>query len=227
MKNLAIIPARSGSKGLKDKNIKELCGKPMIAYSIEAALNSEKFDMVYVSTDSEDYASIAMKYGAQVSFLRAESLSGDQIGTWDVVKDVVDCFEKMGQYYDSITLLQPTAPLRDAQDIINGFQLFVEKSASAVIGVCEMEHSPLWGNTLENNLCMNNFIRQDLVQIPRQQLPTYYRVNGALYLIRRERLEKMQELYDSKCFAYIMQRDHSIDIDDEIDFKIAEALLCR
>lgn len=226
MSNIAIIPARSGSKGLKDKNIKELCGKPMMAYSIQAALESKQFDKVYVSTDSEKYASIAAQYGADTSFLRPNNLSGDQIGTWEVIKDAVDRFEEMGQYYENIAVLQPTAPLRTAEDIVRAFQLMKEKHASAIVGVCEVEHSPLWENILGSDLNMKDFIKQSILQTPRQELPVYYRISGVIYLIKRERLVKIETLYDDECYAYVMPKERSTDIDDEMDFKIVESILC-
>ena len=117
MKNLAIIPARSGSKGLVDKNIKLLDGKPLIAYSIEAALQSGVFDMVMVSTDSEKYAEIAWNYGAQVPFLRSAETSSDTASSWDAVAEVIENYRKLGTVFDTFMLLQPTSPLRTAQNI--------------------------------------------------------------------------------------------------------------
>ena len=112
MKSIAIIPARSGSKGLIDKNIRLLCGKPMLAYSIEAAEKSEIFDVVHVSTDSEQYAEIAKNYGADVPFLRGEELSNDTANTWDVVRYVLKKYKELGKYFDVVMVLQPTSPLR-------------------------------------------------------------------------------------------------------------------
>ena len=152
MRNLAVIPARSGSKGLKDKNIKELLGKPLLAYSIEAALQSEVFDEVHVSTDSRKYADIAQKYGADVPFLRNSDLSSDTASTWDAMKYVLKQYEKLGEKYDTITVLQPTSPLRDAGDIKTAFAFFKNKDANMISSVCEMEHSSLWSNTLPPDL---------------------------------------------------------------------------
>ena len=112
MKNLAIIPARSGSKGLKDKNIKNLAGKPLLAYAINAAIDSGLYDTVHVSTDSEIYADIAEKNGADVPFLRNAETATDTSSTWDAVKYVLQEYEKQGKTFDVITVLQPTSPLR-------------------------------------------------------------------------------------------------------------------
>lgn len=148
MNNLAIIPARSGSKGLKDKNIKLLNGKPMISYSIEAAKDAGIYSHIFVSTDSEKYGAIAEEYGAEVPFYRSARNASDMASSWDVVKEVLLKYKKLGVDFDTFTLLQPTSPLRDSRDIQSAYSLLIEKNAIAVISVCEMEHSPLWSNTL-------------------------------------------------------------------------------
>lgn len=225
MKNLAIIPARSGSKGLIDKNIKMLHGKPLLAYSIEAALKSNLFDEVMVSTDSDKYAEISKQWGANVPFLRNEELSNDTASSWDVVKEVIEKYNSMGQKFDTITLLQPTSPLRTSNDILLGYQLFEEKDANLVVSVCEMDHSPLWSNVLPENDSMENFIRPEIVSLGRQNLPQYYRINGALYIIKVEYLMKCKNIYSEKSYALRMKKENSVDIDDGIDFLVAEALL--
>ena len=178
LSNIAIIPARSGSKGLKDKNIKELDGIPLIAYSIKCAIESGMFEKVFVSTDSEIYAKIAEEYGADAHFLRSEKNSTDQAGSWDVVKEVIECFEAEGTFFDNIMLLQPTSPLRTKEDVQNSFKLMKEKNANAIVAVTEVEHSPLWCNTLPEDFLMDKFHNEKIVNTPRQELPTYYRING-------------------------------------------------
>jgi CMP-N,N'-diacetyllegionaminic acid synthase len=148
-KIIAIIPARSGSKGLKDKNIKELKGKPLIAYTIEAAKKSEIFDRIIVSTDSEKYAEISKKYEAEVPFLRSNENSGDKAGSWEVVKEVLS---KLDEKYDIVILLQPTSPLRTSQNIKEAIDLFFEKNADTLFSVCETSHPAFWCNTLNENL---------------------------------------------------------------------------
>lgn len=227
MKNLAIIPARSGSKGLKDKNIKELNDKPLMAYSIEAALQSGEFDTVHVSTDSELYADIGRKYGADVPFLRGSELSSDTASTWDAVKYVLTEYEKCGKSFDTITVLQPTSPLRTKEDIKGAFRFFEEKNANMISSVCEMEHSPLWSNTLPDDLSMENFEDEKLAFLPRQSLPTYYRENGAIYIVRTNHLLNSDNIYKNGSYAYIMESSHSVDIDSELDFMIAQTILQR
>lgn len=225
MKRLAVIPARSGSKGLKDKNIKLLQGIPLVGYTIKAALDSGIFDKVMVSTDSKKYAEIAEELGAEVPFLRSEITSGDKPTSWDVVKEVVEQYRERGHKFDSITLLQPTSPLRSADDIIKAHKLFNDKDANAIISVCEAEHSPLWSNVLEPNLSMEHFAETDDNVSCRQQLPTYYRLNGAIYIVNDKALNNINNIYKEKSYAYIMEQSHSIDIDSEFDFMIAEAII--
>lgn len=224
MSNIAIIPARSGSKGIKDKNIREVCGKPLLAHSIECALHSKQFDMVFVSTDSEQYAEIATQYGANASFLRSAANARDTSNSWDAVREAILHFEEQGFYYDNIMLLQPTSPLRTVSDIRNSFELLYEKDANAIISVAEVEHSPIWCNTLGQDLRMDAFWQNQYVGLPRQMLPVYYRINGAIYLIRREELDK-KELFRQGCYAYIMPVERSVDIDTELDIKLVEYYL--
>ena len=171
MKNIAVIPARSGSKGLKDKNIKMMQGKPLMAYSIAFALEAGVFDCVHVSTDSWEYARIAEEYGAEASFLRSEELSSDTATTWDAMRFVLREYETRGRGFDTLTVLQPTSPLRIPEDIRNAFGLYKERRAKAVVGVCEVEHSPLWCNVLPEDGCLKGFLRKEADE-PRQKLST-------------------------------------------------------
>lgn len=227
MKNLAIIPARSGSKGLKDKNIKLLNGKPLLAYSIEAAKKSELFDEIMVSTDSQEYASIAKQLGANVPFLRNNELSNDTASSWDVVKDVICQYKNLGLEFETVTLLQPTSPLRTAIDINKAYQILQDKNANFVVGVCEMDHSPLWSNIIPESGLMDKFINEEIASMPRQKLPKYYRINGALYVIKVEHLMNSYKLYDKKTYSLVMDKDKSIDIDSQLDFEMAEFLISK
>ena len=225
MKNIAIIPARSGSKGLKDKNIRLLNGKPLMAYSIEAALDSGVFDAVMVSTDSEKYAEIAGKFGAEVPFLRSDELASDTATSRDVILDVLNRYEAGGKTFDTFTLLQPTSPLRTAGDIINAYDIFTQKKACAVVGVTETEHSPLLCGTLPTDGSMDGFIKPEAKDKPRQTLDTYYRINGAMYIASVGYYRKWGDYYRERCYAYVMRREVSVDIDCEMDFQMAEFLM--
>lgn len=219
-KIIAIIPARSGSKGLKDKNIKDLNGKPLIAYTIEAAKQSRVFDSVFVSTDSEKYAQIAREYGAQVPFLRSSENSGDKAGSWDVVREVL---AKLNEKFDIVVLLQPTSPLRTAQHIRDAVDLFFEKDADTVCSVCETPHPMFWCNTLNEDLSMMDFIKKEY-QKRRQELPKSYTLNGAIYICKTKYIDNL-DFYSNKSFAYVMNKNSSIDIDENLDFQLCELII--
>jgi len=222
---LAIIPARGGSKGLKNKNILPLKGKPLIAYTIETALESVIFDKVIVSTDSKKIANISSKHGAEIPFMRPKELATDTASSIDVAIHALSFFEDQGIHFDYFMLLQPTSPLRTSKDIINAIKLAFEKDADVILSVCEVEHSPLWTNILPDDLSMKHFIREEIKGKSRQQLPKFYRLNGAIYLAKVEYFLKTKDWFGEKSYAYIMPRERSIDIDDYIDFKLAETLM--
>ena len=225
MKNIAIIPARSGSKGIKDKNIRLINSKPLIAYTIEAAIKSKCFDVVMVSTDSKKYAEIAIKYGAEVPFLRSKETSQDTTSPWEVMKEVLLKYKGLGKEFDTFTLLQPTSPLRSAKDIKNAFKLFEEKKANAVVSMCELECSMHLVNNLPKSLSLKDFIDDKNYNKRRQDIKPYYRFNGAIYLSKVKTFMKDMNIYKNKCYAYIMDRKDSFDIDDEFDIEIVEAIL--
>lgn len=223
-KHLAIIPARSGSKGLKDKNIKLLNGKPMIAYTIEAALNSGIYEDVIVSTDSEVYAEISKKFGASIPFLRPDFLSSDTATTIDVIEYILNKLKDNGKEYEYFTILQPTSPLRTAKHIKEAKNLLLKKGGNSVISVCEVDHSPLWCNTLEEDLSLDNFISKNNNK-NRQLLKKFYRLNGAIYIVKIDYFFKYKNFYYDKSFAYVMDKFSSLDIDDEFDFEFATFLI--
>lgn len=221
---LAVIPARGGSIGLPRKNILPFCGKPLISWTISQALASKYLDKVIVSTDNLNILKLARKYGAQVPFLRPKRLASSSAKTIDVLIHALDFFEKKGEVFDLIMLLQPTSPLRKTKDIDDAIKLLFRKNARAIVSVCAADHHPLWCNILEKNGGMKNFANQKAVNRNRQELPEYYRVNGAIYftftsLLRRERSFIMERAY-----AYKMPRERSIDIDTELDFSFAQFL---
>lgn len=226
MKNIAVIPARSGSKGLIDKNIKLFCGKPLLAYTIEAAHDAGLFDTIHVSTDSEQYAEIARTYGADVPFLRSDEMSSDRADSWDAVDEVLNKYANLNQEFDTLTLLQPTSPLRRGEDIRKAFEVFAQKEANAVISVCEADHPPMWFHPLKADGDMAYFAPSEKEGLGRQDFETFYRINGAVYLIRMDyfRQDRHAILRD-KVYAYIMDKRASIDIDDQFDFDIAEAIM--
>ncbi len=224
---LAIIPARAGSKRLPGKNSKVLFGKPLVQWTIEAAKACDDITDIVVSTDSETIAAIASKCGVPVPFLRPDLISGDKATAIDVVKHTVEYFADKGQTYDYVLWLQPTSPLRTAADIKQAVATLSEKRADAVISVCECDHSPMWSNTLAQDGNMKNFLSTFVKKNPRSQaLPTYYRLNGAIYIAKVEPLLAQQTFFLAEnVFSYVMSRESSIDIDHHLDFKLAEFLL--
>ncbi|QTL97711.1 CMP-N-acetlyneuraminic acid synthetase [Iocasia frigidifontis] len=224
-KILALIPARAGSKGVKSKNIRELAGKPLIAYTIMEAIKSNIFEDIIVSTDSEKIADIARKYGANVPFLRPKKFALDDSSTIDVIIHCFNFMRNIGKEYQEVILLQPTSPLRRAHHIKEAYQLFNSKNADFIISVCKCGHPPLWANTMDKDLKMDNFIRKEVKNMRRQDLPQFYQINGALYLAKVDKLIEEKGFLGKNSYAYIMSRENSIDIDTEIDFRFCEVIM--
>lgn len=224
MRDIAIIPARSGSKGLPDKNIRPMLGKPLMAYTIEAALNSGLFARVFVSTDAQRYADIAEQYGATVPFLRSDRLSGDRASSWDAVEEALQMWEARGERFDRFALLQPTSPLRTAGDLQQADRVYREKHAKAVVSVCAAEHALSTYNTLGPDQSMTHFLRLEDSK-PRQLQEQYYRLNGAIYLSEVNHFRTHTMIYDADCYASIMDSARSVDIDTQLDFDMAEFLM--
>lgn len=224
---IAIIPARGGSKGLPGKNIKKLNGKPLIAYTIEAAIKSEKISEVIVSTDDLSIAEIAIEYGANVPFIRPSDLSSDDASAIDVYLHAIEYLMKeKDEKINKFVVLLPTAPIRDENHIDEAIISFEREKAYSLISVCEAEIPPSWYYRLnENTRIFNaNFdISKSLLN--RQDNNQYYIPNGAIYILDYVGLKKNRTYYSDNTIAYIMDRESSIDIDDLIDFKFAEYIM--
>lgn len=220
---LAIIPARSGSKGIADKNIKELNHKPLMAYTILACKKSNIFDNILVSTDSIKYAKIAEQYGASVPFLRPEELAADYTSTNDVIVHVLKELKQLGKTYDYIMLLQPTSPLRNKKHILESANILFEKHADSVVSICKSDAAPY----LEVRLTETGELTMPFPdkQIRRQDYPQTYKLNGAIYFISTSHFLKNKSFYKGRTFPYVMSTFDSVDIDDDFQFKIAEILL--
>jgi len=224
-KIFAIITARGGSKGLPRKNVKMLCGKPLIAWTIEQANKSKYVDDVIVSTDDKEIAKIANEYAAEVPFLRPEKVSLDTSKSIDVVLHAIEWLQDNDRQYDLLVMLQPTSPLRLAQDIDGAIELLLRKKAESVVSVCPSEHPMGWTNVLSKNGSMRSFLKKDLVNSIRQELPQSYSLNGAVYVSFCDILKEKLSFIHEGTFAYIMPRVRSVDIDDEYDFKLAEFIM--
>ncbi len=225
---LAIIPARGGSKGLPGKNIREICGRPLIAWSIIQAKHCADIHRVVVSTDDHQIAKIANEYGAEVPFVRPTELANDTAPTIDVILHALCWLEKYENYRpEYILLLQPTSPLRTGKDIDGVLRVLMDKDARAVVSVCETDHHPWWSNTLPESGSMKDFLRLEILNKRRQEFPIYYRLNGAIYLAEMDYLSKYNGFFGPETFAYKMPRERSIDIDSAMDFKLASLLMAE
>jgi CMP-N,N'-diacetyllegionaminic acid synthase len=219
---LAIIPARSGSKRLPNKNILDLVDKPLIAWSIEAGIKSKYIDKVVVSSDSDEILNLSKKFGAS-TIKRPKELANDTATSFDAVRHAIDNIKDV---FDYVVLLQPTSPLRNVNHIDEAFELLNRKKADAVISVTDVDHSPLNSNTLPKDGSMINFIKKNILEKRSQDIERYYHLNGALYICKIERLlEESTFFIKDQIFAYKMNRECSVDIDEGIDFKLAEVLL--
>ena len=223
-KILAIIPARGGSKRLPNKNILPMGSKPLIAWSIEAAKGSKYIDDVIVSTDSQEIYDVAQKYGAHTPFIRPSELAQDDTRSIDVVIHALEFFKE--NEYDYVILLQPTSPLRETGDIDGAIEYCFDKNADSVIGVCEVVHSPLWSNTLDDTLSMNDFLDDKYNNSRSQDLPIYYRINGAFYMSKTDSVLKNETFFvKDNIYAHIMSQENSADIDTKLDFMVSQALI--
>ena len=225
-KILAIIPARGGSKRLPRKNIIDLNDKPLIAWSIEAGLNSKYVDRIIVSTDDIEIAKISEKWGADIPFIRPKELATDTATTVDVIMHAIINLEEAGERYDYIMLLQPTSPLRSVVHVDESIELLEGQDMDNVVGVTEVSHPYEWTNILPHNMSMDGFISDEAYLTRSQDFPKRYQINGAIYLIKKEVFLLCKKMISSKkSIAYIMDQNCSVDIDTENDLLLAECVI--
>jgi len=219
---LVIIPARGGSKGIPRKNIRDLNGKPLIAYTIEEAKKSRYIDRIVVSTEDEEIAEISKKYGVEVPYLRPLELSEDNSPTIDCVIHMINWLKEKENYVpDYLCLLQCTSPLRTHEDIDGTVEKAITLNMDGAVSVCEAEVNPYWTNVFEGDR-LKYFIEEGKQITRRQDLPKVYRLNGAVYLIKTSILLHQKTFTTENITGYIMSSESSVDIDNEIDFKFAE-----
>ena len=221
-KIIAIIPARGGSKGIKNKNVYPINGKPLLSYSVKAALNSKYIDYVMVSTDSELIAEVAIDCGAQVPFMRPKELAVDSSKTIDAVVDVIEKLKTNGDYYDVIVLLQPTSHLRDCNDIDNAIELFYRENRNSLLSVTEVCENPVLFRKLEGNRALPILKQSSTVR--RQDFDTYYKVNGAIYINVVDEVTTETSFNDNE-IGFVMPKEKSVDIDSMEDIEKAVKLL--
>ena len=217
---LAIIPARGGSKRIPKKNIKDFCGRPIISYSINAAIKSSLFDIVMVSTDSEEIVSLAKEYGAEVPFLRSNRTSDDYATTSDVLEEVLVRYKDIGYTFDCFCCIYPTAPLVTATKLNEAFTLFEDKKAEAVLPVVKYSYPPQRAIVIKDGLASFQYIENRFARS--QDLEAIYHDAGQFYFLRTEEFVKQHDLVLKKTIPLIVNELEVQDIDNETDWKLAE-----
>lgn len=222
-KIIALITARGGSKGIPKKNIVPLAGKPLIAWTIETALKSSVLNRVIVSTEDREISKIAEKYGGEV-IERPKELAKEESPTIDAIFHALEVLNAENYNPDITVLLQPTSPLRTAEDVDNAIELFLSKDCESVVSVCEVELSPYRSYKIEDSYLKPVFGDKHLRR-RRQDLEKVYMPNGAIYISTPENLRKYKSFYCSRTIPYIMSPERSVDIDNELDLIQAELLM--
>ncbi len=218
MKNLAIITARGGSKRIPKKNIRPFLGKPIMAYSIEAALNSGLFDEVMVSTDSEEFAEIARQYGAKVPFMRSAETANDYATTMDVLVEVVNKYKEMGQEFDYVACLYPCAPFTTPERLQEAFHMLEESDADKIFPVCAFSTPPLRSFVIRDGKLV--YSHPELRNLRTQDMEKHYHDCGQFYIHRARMFDHPEELGTS--IPYITSEEITQDIDNLTDWELAE-----
>lgn len=218
-KILAVIPARGGSKGIPYKNIIDLCGRPLISYTITAGLNSKYVDYVMVSTDDAEIARVAKDTGAQVPFMRPAELATDHSKTLDAILYSIRRLNIMGLEFDVLVLLQPTQPLRTSIDIDGAIEKYYENNCESLVSVSEVDDHPILIRTIEEDRLKTLLNVSSTCR--RQDMPKYYRVNGCIYINSIAELNEDTSFNDNRV-PYVMEKRYSIDIDEMSDLVMAE-----
>lgn len=224
---LAIIPARGGSKGIPGKNIRLLCGKPLIAYTIEAAMAAHTIGRVILSTDDPQIAQIAGKYNVEIPFMRPKELAQDDSLAIDNYIYTIDRLNtEFNNNYGEFVALLPTVPLRTSQDIDNAVELFSQKNADSVISCTKLHHPLEWVCSINDDGVIHRDKKADIKKMMnRQESGQGYIPNGALYVFNYSLLKENYSYYSDKTYAYVMPPERSIDIDTELDLKFVEFLM--
>jgi CMP-N,N'-diacetyllegionaminic acid synthase len=227
---LGIIPARGGSKAIPRKNLAVVANKPLIAWTVEVAIKSGLLDRLAVSTDDREIAAAGKEFGAEVPFLRPSELATDTSTSMDVVLHAIQWLDNHEKYRpDYILLLQPTSPLRTVTDIRESMELLLAKHADSVVSVCETRQHPLWTKGVNQEGRLVDLSAQLLPQCPaptrRQDLPSVFALNGAIYLALRSFLLSEHTFISDRTYAYIMPENRSLDVDTPWDLYLANLIL--
>lgn len=224
-KVVCVIPARGGSKGVPRKNIKQLAGKPLIAYTIEQALQSQYIDRIIVSTEDMKIADISKRHGAEVPFIRPVELAGDQVATVDVLIHAINWLEEEEKYeFGIFVLLHTTTPLRSVQDIDACIRLLMDTKADNVFSVTEAHRNPYFNMVEINKQGLVKLVKEGSFST-RQSAPPVYDLNASIYVWWKDVLKKEKKVFLAGSKIYTMPKERSVDIDDDFDFRIAEYLV--
>lgn len=226
-KILIIVSARGGSKRLPNKNIKPLNGKPLISYAIAAALASKHRDKVVVSTDSPKIARVAAKYGAEVPFLRPAALATDNASLVPALQHAVRYYASTGFHPDIVLRVSPTSPLVLPEYIDGAIETMLKTKTTSCFSACEIGERPEWMYGLRRGRPFLFLGKEEALRTRSQDLPKLYRTNGAVGVFEVDVLMKENKIYSDNASIFIMPRERSVDIDEQIDFTIAEALMTR
>jgi CMP-N,N'-diacetyllegionaminic acid synthase len=223
---VGLVTARGGSRGIPRKNLVDVAGKPLIAWTIEAARASQSLNRLLLSTDNEEIARVGQEYGADVPFMRPNSLARDTSPHNAVIRHAIEWLNDNDAPPDFVVLLQPTSPLRLAEDIDNAVDLALEKQSDCVISVCPAPIHPYWtvGVTRGGRLRALSHQRRG-VGLRRQSLPKAYALNGAIYVINCRSFMQKMTYFTPRTFAYVMPQERSVDIDTDWDLKVADLVL--
>lgn len=223
-KFLAVIPARSGSKGIPNKNIVLVNGKPLLQYTIDEALKSKYLDDIIVSTDSIDIANIAKKLGAQVPFLRPAHLATDHSKSIETILHVIETQKNNGYSYDYVVLLQPTQPLRKYWHIDQAIDKIVNSNQASLVSISELKENPILIRKLKANDLVENLLPLNST-VRRQDLPTYYKVNGSIYINKINVFLTKNTSLNDNIVGFIMDKKFDLDIDEPSDLSFLKFLL--
>ncbi len=221
-KIIAIVPARSGSKGISNKNTRLFAGKPLIAHTIETAKASPSIDRIVVSTDSEEIAAVARDFGAEVPFLRPPELAMHESSIVDAVVHLLDQLKKENYAPTHVLLLQPTSPLRTTEDIEKAIELFEKSDADSLVSICRTENILMTKDESD----VLTIVNPEMLKSPnRQELPTYYKLDGSMiYLVKTDLFLKEHSFLAGKLVGYEIERWRAVDLDEPQDFVVGEFL---
>lgn len=223
---ISLITARGGSKSMPRKNILPLAGKPLIAWTIEAARSSRFLSRVLVSTDDPEIAEVAAGWGAEIPFMRPAELAGDTTPHVLVVEHAIRWLEEAeGSRPEYVLMLQPTSPLRTAEDIDGVITFAREREAIAVVSVSPMDRHPYLSKRILADGTLAEFVTSDIAYLRRQDLPPAYALNGALYLNRSDSLLRDHTFVPPGALGYVMPPERSLDVDTPWDFHLVEMIL--